>query len=166
MMRAQLQLRSREVENLAGVLLHLDGFSEDDLERAKETVRWVLETMDINSELIDSELKNNVGDWADVCVALGWSSLMKQGMVTSFEQCKRIGVAHYAPKCGVGFNIITDFVGSQFEKMRADNLLHLHKLLLESHSIQEYEWVKGVIQHIELMHRDLTDEWDTSMMTA
>lgn len=43
MMLAQYQLRGLEVENLAGVLLHLDGFSEDDLERAKETVRWILE---------------------------------------------------------------------------------------------------------------------------
>ena len=50
--------------------------------------------------------------------------------------------------------------------MRADNLFHLHKLLLESHLIQEYEWVKGVIQDIELMHLDLTGEWDTNMMTA
>jgi len=161
MMLAQYQLRGLEVENLAGVLLHLDGFSEDDLERAKETVRWILETVDI-----DREGMKNVADWADVCVALGWSLLMKRGIVTSFEQCKTIGVTDIAPLCSLGMHVITDFVGSQFGKMRADNLFHLHKLLLESHLIQEYEWVKGVIQDIELMHLDLTGEWDTNMMTA
>lgn len=161
MMRAQLQLRSREVDNLANVLLHLDGFSENDLERAKGTVRWILETVDI-----DREGMKSVADWADVCVALGWSSLVKQGIVTSFEQCKYIGVADLAPMCSLGEHVIHDFVGSQFEKMRADNLLHLHKLLVETNLIQDYDWVKGVVQDIELMHLDLTGEWDTNMMTA
>ncbi len=162
-MQAELRLRLQEIENLAGVLLRLDGFGTNDLERGKDTARWIVETLDINNQ--DDGGMHSVANWADVCVALGWSSLMKQGILTSFEQCKAIGIADIAPLCSLGTHVIHDFVGSRFEKLRANNLLHLHKLLVESHQVQEYDWVKGVVQDIEVMHLDLTGQYDTTLMT-
>ena len=161
-MQAELRLRLQEIENLAGVLLRLDGFGEHDLECGKETARWIVETLDIKNQ--DGGM-HSVANWADVCVALGWSSLMKQGILTSFEQCKDIGIADIAPLCSLGTHVIHDFVGHRLEKLRANNLLHLHKLLVESNQVQEYEWVKRVVQDIEVMHLDLTGQWDTDMMT-